>query len=140
DVDREVAATLERALSGGELSAEEAARLLAGRGAGPHALLRGGDPARAAGRRDDVSFVVCRNVNFTNVCYVGCSFCGFARHQDEEEAYDHSLEVIFAKAKDAVARGATELCIQGGIDPRKDHTSYLRLVRATKRECVPLPL
>ncbi len=134
DVDRGVAASLERALSGGELGVEEAARLLAAQGADLHALLRAADLARAEDRGDDVSFVVCRNINFTNVCYVGCSFCGFARHQDEEEAYDHSLEVIFAKAKDAVARGATEFCIQGGIDPRKDHTFYLGLATALKRE------
>jgi FO synthase len=140
DVDREVAASLERALSGGELTVAEAARLLAAQGADLHALLRAADLARAEDRGDDVSFVVCRNVNFTNVCYVGCSFCGFARHQDEEEAYDHSLEVIFAKAKDAVARGATELCIQGGIDPRKDHTYYLGLVTALKREFPDLHL
>jgi 7,8-didemethyl-8-hydroxy-5-deazariboflavin synthase CofH subunit len=140
DVDREVAASLERALSGGELTVEEAARLLGARGADLHALLRAADVARAEDRGDDVSFVVCRNINFTNVCYVGCSFCGFARHQDEEEAYDHPLEVIFAKAKDAVARGATELCIQGGIDPRKDHTYYLGLVTALKREFPDLHL
>src|SRR5262249_16599692 len=73
---------------------------------------------------DDVSFVVNRNINFTNVCYVGCSFCGFSRHKDDADAYDHPMEVMLEKAKDAVARGATELCIQGGIHPNKDHTHY----------------
>jgi FO synthase len=140
DVDRAVAASLDRALAGGELATPDAARLLEARGADLHALLRAADLARAEDNGEDVSFVVCRNVNFTNVCYVGCSFCGFARHRDEEEAYDHGLEVILAKAKDALARGATELCIQGGIDPRKDHTYYHGLVSALKREFPTLHL
>jgi 7,8-didemethyl-8-hydroxy-5-deazariboflavin synthase CofH subunit len=140
DVDREVARSLDGALSGRELGAAEAARLLAAQGPDLHALLRAADLARAEDKGDDVSFVVCRNINFTNICYVGCSFCGFARHRDEEDAYDHGLEVIFAKAKDALARGATELCIQAGIDPAKDHTYYHGLVVALKREFPSLHL
>ena len=59
--------------------------LLGAEGADFHALLRAADLARAATTAgDDVSYVVCRNINFTNVCYVGCSFCGFARHKDDE--------------------------------------------------------
>jgi 7,8-didemethyl-8-hydroxy-5-deazariboflavin synthase CofH subunit len=139
-VDPEVARSLDGALSGRELGVPEAARLLRAEGPDLHALLRAADVARADDKGDDVSFVVCRNINFTNVCYVGCSFCGFARHRDEEEAYDHGLEVIFSKAKDALARGATELCIQGGIDPAKDHTYYHGLIAALKREFPSLHL
>jgi len=140
DVDPGVARALGRALEGRELAAEEAETLLRARGASLHALLRAADVARAEDCGEDVSYVVCRNVNFTNVCYVGCSFCGFARHRDEEDAYDHALEAIFAKAKDALARGATELCIQGGIDPRKDHGYYRGLLEALKREFPSLHL
>jgi FO synthase len=139
-VDPAVARSLDGALSGRELSAEEAARLLAANGPDLHALLRAADLARSEDKGDDVSYVVCRNVNFTNVCYVGCSFCGFARHRDEDDAYDHGLETIFAKARDALARGATELCIQGGIDPKKDHTYYHGLLSALKREFPSLHL
>ena len=83
---------------------------------------------------DDVTFVVCRNINFTNVCYVGCSFCGFSRHKDEADAYDHPMEVLLEKCRDAVARGATEVCIQGGIHPNKDHTHYREILEAIKAE------
>ena len=133
-VDPAVARALAGALEGRELGVDDAERLLRAEGPSLHALLRAADVARAEDKGDDVSYVVCRNVNFTNVCYVGCTFCGFARHRDEEDAYDHGLEAIFAKAKDAVARGATELCIQAGIDPSKDHTYYLGLIVALKRE------
>ena len=98
DVSPEVSEILDAALSGRELAVEEAERLLQATGADFQALLRAGDVARADDRGDDVSFVICRNINFTNVCYVGCSFCGFARHKDDDaEAYDHPMEVLLAK-------------------------------------------
>ena len=77
--------------------------------------------------------MVCRNINFTNVCYVGCSFCGFARHKDDPvDAYDHPMEVILEKCGDAIARGASEVCIQGGIHPNKDHTHYHEILTSIK--------
>ena len=74
---------------------------------------------------DEISYVVCRNINFTNVCYVGCSFCGFARHKHEEDAYDRGLDddARAARAR-PVERGASEVCIQGGIHPNKDGFWY----------------
>jgi FO synthase len=132
DVTPALAAVLDRALDGRELSADDAERLLHAQGADLHALARAADLARREDVSDDVSFVVCRNINFTNVCYVGCSFCGFARHRDEPDAHDHSIDAILAKCRDAVARGATEVCIQAGIDPRKDHRHYEAILRAIK--------
>src|SRR6185503_3452720 len=82
-----VAAVLDRALDGRELSEADAIVLLDAHGADFHALLQAADAARALDRGDDVSFVICRNINFTNVCYVGCTFCGFSRHEDEGDAY-----------------------------------------------------
>ena len=134
DVDPEVAAALDSALSGHELSVPQAERLLRAEGADLHALLRAGDVARREDVGDDVTFVVCRNINFTNVCYVNCSFCGFARHRDEADAYDHSHEKILEKCRDAVARGATEVCIQGGIDPQKEPGHYRGILEAIKGE------
>ena len=134
EVSRDVAATLDRALSGGEVAIADAERLLTVQGADLHALLRAGDVARREDRGDDVSYVVCRNLNFTNVCYVGCSFCGFARHADEAEAYDHPMEVLIGKCRDAIARGATEVCIQGGIHPGKDHKHYREILTSIKSE------
>jgi FO synthase len=132
DVSPHVARILDSALEGRELSPDDAEALLGATGADLHALLRAADLARVEDRGDDVSFVVNRNINFTNVCYVGCSFCGFSRHKDDPDAYDHSMEVLLAKAKDAVARGATELCIQGGIHPNKDHTHYHEILTVLK--------
>ena len=130
----EVARTLEAALAGRELDEAEARLLLEAHGPDFHALLAAADLAREIDRGDDVSFVICRNINFTNVCYVGCSFCGFARHREEADAFDHPMETLVAKAADAVKRGATEVCIQGGIHPSKDHTHYREILESIKAE------
>jgi FO synthase len=127
-----VACILDTALSGGEISTRDVVVLLETEGADLHALLQAGDLARKEDVGDDISYVVCRNINFTNVCYVGCSFCGFARHADEPEAYDRSDEELLSKCADAVARGATEVCIQGGIHPQKDHHHYRNILLTIK--------
>ena len=115
DVSPEVARVLDAALRGRELGVEDALLLMRTQGADFQALTRAADVARAEDVGEDVSFVINRNINFTNVCYVGCSFCGFARHKDEDDAYDHPMTVMIDKARDAISRGATEVCIQGGI-------------------------
>ena len=132
DVSPEVVRILDRALDGRELSTEDAVVLLDTRGTDLYALMKAADVARAEDRGDDVSFVICRNLNFTNVCYVGCSFCGFSRHREDVDAYDHSMETLLEKVRDAVSRGATEVCIQGGIHPAKDHTHYRDILVAIK--------
>ncbi len=135
DIDPKVARSLDAALDQKELSAEEAEHLLTVQGPELSALLFAGDYARRQDKGDDVTYVVCRNINFTNVCYIGCSFCGFARHKDDtEEAYDHPMEVILTKCRDAIARGASEVCIQGGIHPNKDHTHYREILTSIKSE------
>jgi len=139
-VSPEIGRILEAALEKRELTLRDASLLLSTEGADFFALLRAADLARSEDNGDDVSFVVTRNINFTNVCYVGCTFCGFARHRDEPDAYDHSLEVLLEKARDAVARGATELCIQGGIHPNKDHNHYRDILLAIKQELPDLHL
>ena len=129
----DVRGLLEGALEGKELSRADAERLLAVQGMDFHALIACGDLARKRDCGDDVSYVVCRNINFTNVCYVGCSFCGFARHKDDkEEAFDRSHEEILAKCQNAIERGATEVCIQGGIHPNKTHEHYREILKAVK--------
>lgn len=133
-VSPDVAGALDAALSGRELSTTDAVRLLAAEGPDFHALLAAADLARSEDVGDDVTFVVNRNINFTNVCYVGCSFCGFSRHREDADAYDRPMEEILGKCRDAVARGATEVCIQGGIHPEKDHTHYREILLAVKRE------
>ena len=86
-VDQNVAALLEASLSGKELSVDEAETLLTVEGADFHALCWAADEARREDVGEDVTYVVCRNLNFTNICYVGCSFCGFARHKHQADAY-----------------------------------------------------
>lgn len=134
DVSPQVARLLDGALSGRELDADDALRLLQTEGADFQALTRAADVARAEDVGADVSFVINRNINFTNVCYTGCSYCGFSRHRDDEDAYDRSFEEIADRARDAVSRGASEVCIQGGIDPRKDHHHYHQILVRLKRE------
>src|SRR3990172_2794862 len=136
DVKPAVARILDATLSGREPSRGDALRLLQAEGADFQALLRAADVARREDNGDDVSFVINRNINFTNVCYVGCSFCGFSRHADDHDAYDRTMEEILGKCSDAVARGATEVCIQGGIDPKKDHDHY-HLILTTIRAAFP---
>jgi len=130
----ETARLLDAALSGCELTAAEIECLLQVQGADLHALLRAADAAREEDVGPDVSYVVCRNLNFTNVCYVGCTYCGFARHAGDRDAYDHPLALLLEKTREAVARGASEVCIQGGIHPKKDHTHYREILIALKRE------
>ncbi|MGI9592924.1 MAG: 5-amino-6-(D-ribitylamino)uracil--L-tyrosine 4-hydroxyphenyl transferase CofH, partial [Myxococcota bacterium] len=134
DVSPEVQRILAAALDGSELATSEAERLLEATGPDLHLLLRAADAARREDVGDDVTYVVCRNINFTNVCYVGCTFCGFSRHKDDADAYDRPMETLLEKCRDAVARGATEVCIQGGIHPNKDHTHYREILEAIKGE------
>lgn len=133
-ISRPVAAVLERALADRELSVDDATLLLQAQGADLLALITAADVARRADKGDQVTYVVCRNMNFTNVCYVGCTYCGFSRHKDDADAYDHPMERLVEKGRDAVARGATEFCIQGGIHPNKDHRHYHEILTTLKRE------
>ncbi|UAL28736.1 bifunctional FO biosynthesis protein CofGH [Nocardioides rotundus] len=85
---------------------------------------------------DDVTYVVNRNINFTNVCYVGCRFCAFAQRRTDADAFSLSLDQVADRAEEAWGLGATEVCMQGGIDPQLPATAYFDLVRAVK-ERVP---
>ena len=90
------------------------------------------DDARHDAVGDDVTYVVNRNINFTNVCYVGCRFCAFAQRERDADAYRLSLDQVADRAEEAWAVGATEVCMQGGIDPALPTTAYSDLVRAVK--------
>ena len=133
-ISRPVATALDRALADHELTVGDATILLGAQGPDLLALMTAADVARRADKGDLVTYVVCRNMNFTNVCYVGCTYCGFSRHKDDADAYDHPMEKLIEKGRDAVARGATEFCIQGGIHPAKDHRHYHEILTALKAE------
>ena len=132
DISKPVAAVLDRALADRELSVDDATVLLGAQGPDLVATMMAADVARRADKGDLVTYVVCRNMNFTNVCYVGCTYCGFSRHKDDADAYDHPMEKLVEKGRDAVARGATEFCIQGGIHPNKDHRHYHEILTTLK--------
>jgi FO synthase len=82
---------------------------------------------------DVVTYVVNRNINFTNVCYTGCRFCAFAQRRSDADAYTLSLEEVGARADEAVLAGATEICMQGGINPELPASAYFDLAREIKR-------
>ena len=95
-----------------------------------------GGPAQAGLFRqwsDDVTFVVNRNINFTNICYTGCRFCAFAQRKGDADAYSLSTDEVADRAWEAHVAGATEVCMQGGIDPELPVTGYADLVRAVKK-------
>jgi FO synthase len=81
---------------------------------------------------DDVTYVVNRNINFTNVCYVGCRFCAFAQRKTDADAYTLSLDEVGRRAAEAQQLGATEVCLQGGISPDLNATAYADIVRSVK--------
>ncbi|MFR9807427.1 radical SAM protein, partial [Pseudonocardia sp. RS010] len=99
-------------------------------------LARLADDLRRLVVGDEVTYVVNRNINFSNVCYVGCRFCAFAQRERDADAYRLSLPEIASRAVEAARDGATEVCVQGGIDPQLPVTFYADLVRAV-REAVP---
>ncbi len=82
---------------------------------------------------DDVTYVVTRNINFTNVCYTGCRFCAFAQRRTDADAYTLSLSQIGDRAEEAWAAGATEVCMQGGIHPDLPGTAYFDIASEVKR-------
>jgi len=85
------------------------------------------DGMRAHTVGDEVTYVVNRNINFTNVCYTGCRFCAFAQRESDVGAYTLDLAEVAQRVDDAIARGATEICMQGGIHPKLPAAAYLEL-------------
>ena len=84
---------------------------------------------------DDITYVVTRNINFTNVCYTGCRFCAFAQRRTDADAYTLSLGQVGDRAAEAWQAGATEVCMQGGIHPDLPGTAYFDLAAEVKRRC-----
>ena len=114
------------------LTAEQALALITADGHELDAVCALADDVRRDTVGDDVTYVVNRNVNFTNVCYTGCRFCAFAQRRTDADAYSLSLEEVGQRAAEAWDVGATEICMQGGIDPKLPGSAYLDLARAVK--------
>jgi FO synthase len=117
---------------------EQALALLAADGPELDALAGLADELRRQTAGDDVTYVVTRNINFTNVCYTGCRFCAFAQRRTDADAYTLSLEQIGDRAAEAWQAGATEVCMQGGIHPDLPGTAYFDIAAEVKRRCPDL--
>ncbi len=132
----EVAAILERSAAGEELGEADIARLFQARGDDYHAVCQAADALRAKVNGDRVTYVVNRNINYTNICYFRCQFCAFAKGKLSESLrgtpYDLGLDEIQRRVSEAWDRGATEVCMQGGIHPEYTGQKYLDIIRAVK--------
>jgi FO synthase len=118
----------------GGLSDQDALLLLSAQdGAEIDALASLADSVRADAVGDLVTYVVTRNINFTNVCYTGCRFCAFAQRRTDADAYTLSLDQVGQRAEQAWAAGATEVCMQGGIHPDLPGTAYFDIAAEVKR-------
>ncbi|MYT31056.1 MULTISPECIES: bifunctional FO biosynthesis protein CofGH [unclassified Streptomyces] len=118
------------------LTDAEALALLHADGPALDALCRIADDLRRATVGDDVTYIVTRNINFTNVCYTGCRFCAFAQRRTDADAFTLSLSQVADRAQQAWDVGAVEVCMQGGIHPDLPGTAYFDIARAVK-ERVP---
>ncbi|MEB2314403.1 MAG: 5-amino-6-(D-ribitylamino)uracil--L-tyrosine 4-hydroxyphenyl transferase CofH [Sorangiineae bacterium] len=135
-----VAHALERALEGRALSVEECEPLCRTTGRELFALGFVADELRRRQAGELVTYVVNRNINFTNVCVKSCHFCAFSRDHRSEEGYFLSVEQVVERALEARALGATELCLQAGIAPGLGGDYYVDLCRALKRAAPELHL
>jgi FO synthase len=127
---------LDRAAAGRELSEDALVMLFAARGDDFHAVCAAADALRRETCGDTVSYVVTRNINYTNICYFRCKFCAFSKGKLSENLrgrpYDLSIDEIQRRVVEAWERGAVEVCLQGGIHPDYTGTTYLEICRAIK--------
>lgn len=129
-----VAGALDRALGGKDVSVDEAIALFDGTGLEMTLTVAVADELRRRAVGDIVTYVVNRNINFTNVCIKQCGFCAFSRDFREEEGYFLPNEEIVRRAKEAASLGATEVCIQAGLPPKMDGHLYIDICNAVKKE------
>jgi 7,8-didemethyl-8-hydroxy-5-deazariboflavin synthase CofH subunit len=128
----EIREILQAAAGGAELRFEQGLVLATAGDAALEALVAVADGMRQQTVGDAITYVVNRNINFTNVCFVGCSFCGFGRGPGAADAYSLSFEEVVRRAREAWERGATEVCVQGGLPRDLDGFFYRDLLRAIK--------
>jgi FO synthase len=131
-----IARLVEQALAGDELDEAGIESLFGARGADVEHICRSADALRRAVNGDEVTFVVNRNLNYTNICAYKCSFCAFSKGKSAEALrgapYDLDMGEVARRVNEAVARGGTEVCMQGGIHPSYTGETYLDLLRAVK--------
>jgi FO synthase len=131
-----VADILDHTAAGKRLGEAEIVRLFEARGRDFAAVCRAADALRATRCGEVVTYVVNRNINYTNICTYGCGFCAFSKgrrsFETREKPYDLGLDEISKRTREAWKRGATEVCLQGGIRPGYTGETYLSIVAAVK--------
>jgi len=132
-VSPDVRAILEQSLAGRELSVDDGIALNEARGTDLHALCLVADELRREQVGDRVTYVVNRNINFTNVCIKNCKFCAFARTVRSEQGYFLPPEEVARRVRQAWEMGATEVCLQAGLSPNINGDSYIDLCRLVKK-------
>ncbi|MEX1046827.1 MAG: bifunctional FO biosynthesis protein CofGH [Actinomycetota bacterium] len=128
----DIKAGLARAEAGRPVTDEQALSFFEAEGPALEALCSVADELRREAVGDAVTYVVNRNINFTNVCYVGCRFCAFAQREADPESYTLTLDEVADRAEEAWEYGATEVCMQGGIHPDLPGDFYFDLLTAVK--------
>src|SRR5881296_2887800 len=134
NADPVIAATLDRALSGKDISTDDAVALFDSIGLEMNLTMMVADELRRRTVGGNVTYVVNMNINFTNVCIKQCGFCAFSRDFREEEGYFLPTDEIVRRAKEAAGLGATEVCIQAGLPPKMDGNLYADICKAIKKE------
>jgi FO synthase len=128
---------LDRATAGETLADADIVRLFEARGEAFDAVCAAADDLRRAVNGDTVTYVVTRNINYTNICYFRCQFCAFSKGKLSENLrgrpYNLDMDEIVRRCEEAWERGATEVCLQGGIHPEYTGATYLSVCRAIKR-------
>ena len=133
-IDPAVARVLDKSLEGKDISQEEAVVLFDAEGPALNPLILAADELRRRTVGDVVTYVINRNINFTNVCTKRCGFCAFSRGHRQEEAYFLPIDELVRRAKEAWDLGATEVCIQAGLPPKMDGHLYIDILRAINKE------
>jgi len=133
-IDPAVARVLDKSLEGKDISQEEAVALFDAEGPALNPLILAADELRRRTVGDVVTYVINRNINFTNVCTKRCGFCAFSRGHRQEEAYFLPIDELVRRAKEAWDLGATEVCIQAGLPPKMDGHLYIDILRAINKE------
>lgn len=138
-VSAQVRSIIARGRNGERMSVEDIVRLFAARGDDFALVCQAADQLRREVNGNTVSYVVTRNINYTNVCTYGCKFCAFSKGKTHEDLrgkpYDLTLEEIQRRTREAWSRGATEVCLQGGINPDYTGETYLDICRAVREAC-----
>jgi FO synthase subunit 2 len=124
---------LDRALAGDEITVDEGTHLFDADGLELTAITLTADELRRRAVGDVVTYVINRNINFTNVCIKHCGFCAFSRDHREEQGYFLPMEEVIRRAQEAWDLGSTEICVQAGLPPKMDGYYYVDLTRAIKK-------